>query len=119
MTALIAATILSLATLMPVRHVPDRPPHAVTTRIAAAHVGVRGTASWYRWHPGEAAAGPALRRALGPGWRGMRVTVCAGRCVVVRLTDWCACRDRVIDLDVRAFARLAAPSRGLVSVSVR
>ena len=112
--------VLLLAQSFAPRHVPDRPPHAVTTRIAAAHAGVSGTASWYRWHPGEAAAGPALRRALGRNWRGTVVTVTAnGHSVRVRLTDFCQCPQRVIDLDVRAFARLAAPSRGLVRVSVR
>ena len=113
-----AIAVLLLAQSFAPRHVPDRPPHAVTTRIAA-HAGVRGTASWYRWHPGEAAAGPALRRALGPRWRGTVVTVTAnGHSVRVRLTDWCACPQRVIDIDVRAFARLAAPSRGLVKVTI-
>lgn len=81
---------------------------------------VRGIASWYRWRPGEAAAGPALRSALGPGWRGQLVRACAGeRCVTVRLTDWCGCpRGRVIDLDRAAFALLELPSRGLVPVRV-
>lgn len=39
-----------------------------------------------------AAAGPALRAALGPSWRGRRVTVHSGvRSVTVVLSDWCAC----------------------------
>jgi hypothetical protein len=37
---------------------------------------------------------------------------------VVRLTDWCACPQRVIDLDSRSFALLAPLSRGLVTVIV-
>lgn len=83
-----------------------------------------GVATWYDWRPGGAAAGPALRRALGPNWRGQRVRVCAGgRCVTVTLNDWCACGDRggrptVIDLDRRSFAALAPPSRGVINVEV-
>ena len=122
MTALIAATILSLATLMPVRHVPDRPPHAVTTRIAASPSGTgrHGVASWFAAPTGTAAAGPALRAMLGSHWRGQRVTVTAGgRSVVVLLDDWCACPRRIIDLSRGSFARLADPSRGLVQVTVR
>ena len=86
-----------------------------------------GLATWYDWRPGEAAAGPALRRALGADWRGQRVTVCTaaiGRsCVTVTLTDFCACGDRngqptLIDLDRRAFAQLASPSLGVLLVSI-
>lgn len=96
-----------------------------TPRITPAPKRVTaGLATWYRWRPGEAAAGPALREALGSNWRGQRVRVCsAGRCVKVRLTDWCACGSRngkptVIDLDVRSFASLALPSRGVITVEV-
>lgn len=90
----------------------------------AALGGVRGIASWYRYIPGHAAAGPALRRALGPAWRGKVVRVCRVErtfavCVKVRLSDWCACYgSRVVDLDVRSFARLGSPSLGLVRVEV-
>ena len=87
-----------------------------------------GIASWYAWHPGEAAAGPALRAALGPGWRGATVAVCrtdggAMACVHVVLSGWCACGDRngvptVIDLDAASFAALMPLSRGLVTVEV-
>jgi hypothetical protein len=82
---------------------------------------VAGKATWYAYVPGHAAAGPALRRALGKGWRGTKVTACsAGRCVRVTLSDWCACgHGRVIDLDVRSFARLADPSRGVITVEVK
>ena len=68
-----------------------------------------------------AAAGPALRRALGPRWRSARVTVTAGaRSVVVRLADWCACPGgRVLDLYGSAFSRLAPLSRGVVRVTVQ
>jgi rare lipoprotein A (peptidoglycan hydrolase) len=81
---------------------------------------VRGIASWYRYIPGHAAAGPTLRRALGSTWRGKVVKVCRGdRCFSVRLTDWCQCYGmRLIDLTRTDFARIASPSRGLVKVEV-
>ena len=80
-----------------------------------------GTATWYGTGPGagHAAAGPELRRALGPGWRGTTVQVCADRCVTVVLDDWCACRDRVIDLSDEDFARLAPLSAGVLRVTVK
>ena len=86
--------------------------------------GIRGVATYYDWHRGQAAAGPALRRLLGPRWRGMTVTVrSSGRQVTVKLTDWCACAPRhgrptLIDLDRRSFAILAPPSRGVIEVGV-
>ena len=83
---------------------------------------ITGIASWYRYVPGGAAAGPALRRALGPGWRGTVVTVCASRCIQVTLSDWCGCNtanEKLIDLDRASFAQLADPSRGVVKVTVR
>jgi hypothetical protein len=80
----------------------------------------RGTATWYAdSHKSGlyAAAGPSLR--IG-NWRGRLVTVSAGGVSFrVRLSDWCACRDRVIDLSPSAFSRLAPLSRGLVQVEVR
>lgn len=109
-----------------VRH---RVPAQMTTLVAvvlAANLAlssphpVGGTASWYRWHGGEAAAGPALRSALGPHWRGQVVRVCAGpRCIPVRLTDWCQCLGtRLVDLDSRSFARLAPLRQGILSVTI-
>ncbi len=81
-----------------------------------------GVASWYRYIPGGAAAGPALRLALGPGWRGHSVAVCrtdggAMACVRVTLSDFMRA-DRLIDLDSRSFAALMPLSRGLVTVEV-
>ena len=62
--------------------------------VRPAH-GLRGVATWYAASKGTAAAGPALRAALGKDWRGDRVRVCSGgECVTVRLTDWCACGPR-------------------------
>jgi hypothetical protein len=56
-------------------------------------------------------------------WRGATVRVCADRCIVTRLTDWCACGDRhgkatLIDLADADFARLAPLSAGVIEVSV-
>ena len=76
-----------------------------------------GTANWYSYFEGQAAAGPALRVG---DWRGRRVTVTAnGGSVTVALTDACQCLGtRLIDLDVRDFGKLADPSLGLVNVEV-
>ena len=81
-----------------------------------------GLASWYAYIPGGAAAGPALRTALGPGWRGQSVAVCrtdggAMACVRVTLSDFMRA-DRLIDLDSRSFAALMPLSRGLVTVEI-
>ena len=76
-----------------------------------------GVASWYRYVAGQAAAGPRLRSALGPGWRGSVVTVCAAACVRVTLSDFMV-RDRLVDLDSRAFAALAPLSQGLQEVTI-
>jgi rare lipoprotein A (peptidoglycan hydrolase) len=89
----------------------------------------RGTASWYcrtgvsechyQYSGGMyAAAGPALRVG---DWRGRTVLACAsGRCVYVRLVDWCECPsgNRVIDLYSDAYRRLAPLSTGTVGVTV-
>jgi hypothetical protein len=98
---------------------------AVAVALSAlAAAPLAGTASWFRAPDGRAAAGPALRHVLGPHWRGTRVRVCAaGRCAVVRLTDWCQCyrgtrAERLIDLDDDVFAHLAPLTRGLVRVEV-
>lgn len=101
----------------PVRPVPL---YSAPTPSGAGARLVHGTASWY--DGATAAAGPALRVGH---WRGSRVRVCSGsRCVVVVLGDWCQCywktpAERVIDLPRWAFARLADPGRGLVTVTVR
>ena len=109
----------AIATHRPTATVP--PP---TERPAASMSGhsISGLSSWYAYVPGGAAAGPALRRALGPGWRGKVVTVCASRCIRVTLSDWCGCNtanEKLIDLDRSSFALLADPSRGVVKVTVR
>jgi hypothetical protein len=91
---------------------PGKP--RATTRPAQGRSGV---ATWFRAPAGTAAAGPALRAALGRDWRGRVVTVNGIR---VRLTDWCACgHGRIIDLNAGTFARIAPLSRGVVTVTVR
>jgi len=100
----------------------SRPAIQQTAKSEPVAGGLAGQATWYRWRPGEAAAGPALRAALGPGWRGTRVTVCAGAgCVEVRLTDFMASRipGRLVDLDARAFNALGPLSVGVLRVTVR
>jgi hypothetical protein len=81
-----------------------------------APMPVYGVASWYATDGLVAAAGPRLRTGA---WRDSVVTVSAGgRSVAVRLVDWCACPQRLIDLSDDAFARLAPLSRGLAHVTV-
>jgi hypothetical protein len=91
--------------------------------------GEAGIASWYcrlgvssctAGFPASglyAAAGPRLRVG---NWRGRFVTVTvAGRSVVVRLVDWCACPTRLIDLYSSVVAALGLdPGRGIYPVSV-
>lgn len=102
------------------------PAPTVPVQSAGPAQSVSGYATWYSVGSGiYAAAGPALRNALGPGWRGRYVLVCSGpRCVRVKLIDWCACGERhgqptVIDLSRDAFEVLARASRGVIAVAVR
>jgi hypothetical protein len=114
----IVAILIAISTMLhhPRQSEPAESPEPVATT---------GWATWYDWRPGQAAAGPALRRLLGKDWRGESVSVCVdNRCVRVRLTDWCACGPRrgsptVIDLDDQVFRRLAPLSRGVIEVTVR
>jgi hypothetical protein len=87
---------------------------------AVTLTALQGWATYFDAKAGTAAAGPLLRSG---DWRGRIVTVCAGECVVVRLTDWCACRNRhgkptLLDLAKSDFARLVPPSQGVVWVAV-
>lgn len=95
--------------------------------IALGQVGsvaVGGNATWYDGSAGHAAAGPTLRAALGPDWRGTAVQVCAAdRCLVTVVDDFCACgerngKDTLLDLDDVDFAKLAPLSTGVVAVTV-
>ena len=87
-----------------------------------------GSATWYcktgssvcaSGYPGGmyAAAGPELRVGA---WRGRIVRACGGgRCIVVKLIDWCACGgSHVIDLYSDAFRRLAPLNAGALKVTV-
>jgi len=90
------------------------------TQTSPIRAPIRGIASWYRATGLVAAAGPALRVG---DWRGSTVTVCAERCIRVRLTDYCECYagtdlERIVDLSDDAFRALAPLSRGLVRVTV-
>jgi rare lipoprotein A (peptidoglycan hydrolase) len=100
------------------------PPHPRLTGKRAS-----GSATWYcqtgvsachNAYPGGlyAAAGPGLRVGA---WRGRVVEVCSGgRCVWVRLIDWCACGgNHLIDLYSDAFRQLAPLSSGALPVTVR
>jgi hypothetical protein len=106
----------------------DQPAPRVHTEllVSAPDSGtLTGRASWYDYVRGGAAAGPKLRKMLGKDWRGQRVQVCGkASCIRVTLSDWCQCykgekRERIIDLDVRSFAKLAPTSAGIVKVTVR
>jgi hypothetical protein len=84
----------------------------------AAGTTLRGIASWFRSPSNVSAAGPRLRAALGPAWRGVHVRVTAGsRSVVVMLGDFMRA-DRLIDLDYRDFQQLAPLSVGVLRVTI-
>jgi hypothetical protein len=86
--------------------------------VPAAAGTISGVATWFRSPQGVSAAGPALRDALGPGWRGTSVQVCHDeRCVVTVLGDWMRA-DRLVDLDDDAFRALAPLSVGVLAVTL-
>lgn len=93
---------------------------AVGTPVQA----VKGYATWYDTCRFCAAASGELQDAMGSDWKGRYVTVSSGgHSVLVRLDTGCACGPRhgvptVIDLDDRAFQRLAPLSQGIVDVTV-
>lgn len=104
--------------------------HRVTADKAVGHLS--GTASWYCL-PGRsactvgypasgpyAAAGPTIRAALGPDWRGRTVVVATGHAdVVVTLVDWCSCPNgRLLDLYASVYGQLDSLSSGLLDVTV-
>jgi hypothetical protein len=108
------------ATAVPVSVSPKAPaaaPRASTGLVA-------GTATWYCL-PGQsvcpwmaqggnyAAAGPALRAALGAHWRGTTVVVSGrGQTVSVKLIDWCACGGgHVIDLFASAMSQFVGADK--------
>ncbi len=104
---------------------PSATPKVVKKRAvvpASARFSVSGTATWWdTFGSGSyAAAGPALIRAMGPGYLGRWVTVCSGgSCVRAHLTTSCKCPGgRVIDLAKSLFAQLADPGLGVIPVKV-
>jgi hypothetical protein len=97
-----------------------RPP-AVGAGTVSAPAVISGPATWYDAPTArDAAAGPALRKALGRSWRDTTVEVCAGsRCIEVVLSDFCRCpAGHLIDLDDVAFSRLAPLSVGIIRVTI-
>lgn len=104
---------------------PSTPPTARPTSGVGTAVGtVKGSASFYAYVPGGAAAAARLRDAIGPNWRGRRVTVWYGkRHVSVVLSDFerSTIPGRLIDLNEGSFAALVGPGwhqRGRVWVEV-
>lgn len=104
---------------------PSTPPTARPTGGIGTAVGtVKGSASFYAYVPGGAAAAARLRAAIGPNWRGRRVTVWyGGRHVSVVLSDFerSTIPGRLIDLNQGSFAQLVGPGwyqRGRVWVEV-
>ena len=90
--------------------------------LVPPYVGIKGVATFYAYHPGQAAAARRLRDALGPNWRGMTVRVCGPlRCLRIVLTDYesSTIPGRLIDLDRSDFARLCGDlGRGVCDVVV-
>lgn len=126
-SASLAPTVVPTATPGPT----PRPKPSATPPLRASHLLI-GLATWYclpgvsacmAAHPTGgmyAAAGPALRAALGPHWRGRVVTVCGSKCVQVTLADWCSCGGgHTIDLYADAFRQIASLSQGVVGVVIR
>jgi hypothetical protein len=100
-----------------------------TNQMARTGSSIAGKASWYckagvsichhSYPPGSmvAAACGKLRAAMGPNWRGRIVTVTAGsRSVVIKLVDYCASRDKLIDLYWAVMVKLGGS--GVLSVRV-
>ena len=108
------------STSQPAPSATRRPKASIGTAVGA----VKGSASFYAYVPGGAAAAARLRDAIGSNWRGRRVTVWYGsRHVVVTLSDFesSLIPGRLIDLDEASFAALVGPGwyqRGRVSVEV-
>ena len=96
---------------------PARTEAPATAKPSRAHL--TGTATWYAYRSGQAAAGAGLRAAIGRGWRGTHVTVNG---IPAVLTDWMGTKDpaKIIDLDDGLFRAACGPlSRGVCRVVVR
>jgi hypothetical protein len=122
--ALTAGILGGLAAAQPERPQPNvREPNRIVVDVmpVTTHV-IRGPASWYcragvspctNTNPdlggfdAYAAAGPKLRAAIGPSWRGSIVWVDGIR---VKLIDWCQCyrgepNEKLLDLYYDVYAR--------------
>jgi hypothetical protein len=117
--------------LTAVAEMPSTPVRPVAGQALRGYVS--GRASWHATGRDGlfAAAGPALRSALGPGWRGAKVSVCRmdGFCLSITLNDFCRCDTaepyKLLDLSIQAF-RLFDPrggngttDPGIIEVEVR
>ncbi len=105
---------------------PPAPPAPATLaaarRVNGTATNYAGTAGWM----GEPVV--ALPGALGGRYNGTvngTVTVCANRCVELRVVDWCQCYwgtadQRVVDLSHEAWALVSDQplSRGLIRVAL-
>lgn len=112
---------------------PTSKPKPRSTPVArSTSHSLAGRASWYcragvsichyAYPPGSmvAAACAPLRAAMGPRWRGQTVVVInrnTGGRVVVKLVDYCASRDKAIDLYWEPMRRLGGS--GVLPVTVR
>jgi len=115
---------------LPIISGPDRAPDAAgsTPVRPAAGQALRGYATYYATGPDClcAAAGPALRAAIGTDWRGtvveVRVPMANGRLIEVKLVDWCLCGPRhglptLLDLSDETVTALGLdPRRGVYAV---
>ena len=97
------------------------PRYTPTRTIHRPRHQLSGKASWHATGRDGfyAAACRPLRQAIGPGWRGRHVLVAYGRrAVEVRLNDFCASRDKAIDLSDGVFGYFAPLSRGVLRVEI-
>jgi hypothetical protein len=113
---------LAMAYSAPGRTLNSRPVRRIGPPVRQDGPSIAGQAVWHATgrDGSYGAAGPFLRRWLGPSWRGTTVSVCHERCIRVRLVDWCRCGDgrRLVDLSDEAFARLAPLGRGTIQVTI-
>ena len=92
---------------------PPTPPSTTTTTAAPTTHRQTGEASWYAGPDGECAHNTA------PIGTTLRITaVATGRATTCRVTGRGPFNSRVVDLTKTTFARIADPSRGVVTVHV-